>query len=51
MQIFTDALAPDPGIQQRAWGAALLLIFVVLSLNIIVRDASRGRQSTVKRTI
>ena len=51
LQIFTDALAPDPGIQQRAWGAALLLIFVVLSLNIIVRVASRGRQSTVKRTI
>jgi phosphate transport system permease protein len=43
LQIYTDALAPDPGIQARAWGAALVLILVVLSLNIVVRLASRNR--------
>ena len=51
LQIYTDALAPDPGIQQRAWGAALVLIAVVLTLNIIVRLASRGRRSGAKKTI
>lgn len=43
LQIYTDALAPDKGIQTRAWGAALLLVLVVLSINILVRLASRGR--------
>ena len=43
LQIYTDALAPDPGIQARAWGAALVLILVVLSLNVVVRLASRDR--------
>jgi phosphate transport system permease protein len=44
LQIYSDALAPDPGIQSRAWGAALVLILVVLSINIAVRLASRGRK-------
>jgi phosphate transport system permease protein len=41
LQIYSDALAPDPGIQSRAWGAALVLILVVLSINILVRVATR----------
>lgn len=51
LQIYTDALQPDMGLQQRAWGAALILIVVVLSLNIIVRLASRGRLGAGKRAI
>jgi phosphate transport system permease protein len=43
LQIYQDALAPDPAIQARAWGAALVLILVVLSLNVVVRLATRGR--------
>jgi phosphate transport system permease protein len=49
LQIYTDALAPDPGIQARAWGAALVLILVVLSLNIVVRLVSRNRMGSSVR--
>jgi phosphate transport system permease protein len=49
LQIYQDALAPDPGIQARAWGAALVLILVVLSLNIVVRLATRGRMGSSGR--
>jgi phosphate transport system permease protein len=49
LQIYSDALAPDPGIQARAWGAALILILVVLSVNIVVRVATRGRIGGVGR--
>jgi phosphate transport system permease protein len=49
LQIYTDALAPDPGIQARAWGAALVLILVVLSLNVVVRLASRNTMASSVR--
>jgi phosphate transport system permease protein len=49
LQIYQDALSADPGIQDRAWGAALILILVVLSLNIVVRLATRGRMGSPGR--
>jgi phosphate transport system permease protein len=49
LQIYSDALAPDPGIQARAWGAALVLILVVLSLNVAVRLASRNKMGSSVR--
>jgi phosphate transport system permease protein len=49
LQIYSDALAPDPGIQARAWGAALVLILVVLSINIIVRVGARRRTGVFGR--
>jgi phosphate transport system permease protein len=49
LQIYQDALAPDPAIQARAWGAALVLILVVLSINVVVRLATRGRIGSAGR--
>ena len=49
LQIYSDALQPDAAIQARAWGAALVLIVVVLTLNIMVRLATRRRGGGVKR--
>ncbi len=43
LRIFRDAQLPDPRIQAQAWGAALVLILMVLILNIAVRLASRSR--------
>jgi phosphate transport system permease protein len=43
IRIFLDSRQPSPEIQAQAWGAALVLILVVLILNIGVRLASRGK--------
>lgn len=43
LRIFLNSRQPSPELQAQAWGAALILILIVLSLNIIVRLASRGR--------
>ncbi len=43
LRIFLNSRLPSPDAQALAWGAALILILMVLSLNIIVRLASRGR--------
>jgi phosphate transport system permease protein len=43
LRIWRDALLPYPNFQAQGWGAALVLILMVLSLNIGVRLASRGR--------
>jgi len=43
LRIFRDAGQPDAKIVAQGWGAALVLILVVLSLNIVVRVASQGR--------
>jgi phosphate transport system permease protein len=43
LRIWRDALLPYANFQAQAWGAALVLILIVLSLNIGVRVASRGR--------
>jgi phosphate transport system permease protein len=43
LRIFRDARWDDPRVQAEAWGVALILILIVLSLNIVVRLAARGR--------
>jgi phosphate transport system permease protein len=43
LRIFRDARWDDPIVQGEAWGVALILILIVLSLNIGVRLAARGR--------
>jgi phosphate transport system permease protein len=43
LRIFRDARWDDPRVQAEAWGVALILILIVLSLNIAVRLAARGR--------
>jgi len=43
LRIWRDALQPYPDIQAAGWGAALVLIIIVLTINIGVRFASRGR--------
>ena len=45
LRIFLNSRQPSPEIQAQAWGASLVLILIVLSLNIGVRLASRGRIS------
>lgn len=44
MYIFTDWKQPYSGYQQAAWGAALVLILIVLAINIAVRLASWERR-------
>jgi phosphate transport system permease protein len=46
LRIFHDAFQADPFTRQQAWGAALVLILIVLSLNVGVRLATRGRFSS-----
>ncbi len=45
MYIFSDWKQPYQGYQQQGWGAALVLILMVLVINIGVRLASRGRRA------
>lgn len=43
IRIFLDSRQPSAEVQAQGWGAALVLILIVLCLNIGVRLASRGR--------
>ena len=43
LRIWRNALQPSSAVQAQGWGAALVLILIVLSLNIGVRLVSRGR--------
>ncbi len=43
LEIWRNSLQPQASLQAQGWGAALVLILMVLSLNIAVRLASRGR--------
>jgi len=43
LRIWRDSLQPYANLQAQGWGAALVLILIVLSLNIVVRVASGGR--------
>jgi phosphate transport system permease protein len=45
LRIFLNSRDPSLEIQAQAWGASLVLILIVLTLNIGVRIASRGRFS------
>jgi phosphate transport system permease protein len=46
LEIWKDSLQPYPELQAQGWGAALILILMVLSINIAVRLASRSRMKT-----
>jgi len=46
--IFRNAMSPYSDLQEQAWGAALILIAMVLSLNVIVRLLTRKRIKTFK---
>jgi phosphate transport system permease protein len=43
LRIWRDAMTPYSNFQAQGWGAALVLILMVLSLNVGVRVASKGR--------
>jgi phosphate transport system permease protein len=49
--IWRYAALPSQIDQSKAWGAALVLILIVLSLNVVVRIASSGRQGLVRRRV
>jgi phosphate transport system permease protein len=51
LRIFRDASLPSAVARQQAWGAALVLILIVLSLNLGVRFATRGRPSVTRSRI
>ena len=44
--VYTNARQPIPALNQQAWGAALLLLIVVLTINIAVRARSLARRSS-----
>ncbi len=46
LQIFNDVRQPQDIIVERAWGAALLLVLLILALNLIARLAQRRSQLT-----
>ncbi|MDR2708335.1 MAG: phosphate ABC transporter permease PstA [Nitrososphaerota archaeon] len=46
LEIWKDALQPYPDVQARGWGAALILILIVLIVNIVVRIATRSKMKT-----
>ena len=41
IQIYTDIQPPRGEVVDRAWGAALTLVLMILILNLIARAASR----------
>jgi phosphate transport system permease protein len=43
LEIWRDSLQPYANLQAQGWGAALILILIVLSLNIAVRFGTRSR--------
>ena len=49
LRIFTDAFKLEgPAAAQQAWGAALVLIGIVLSINIVIRLATRGKYNAAR---
>jgi phosphate transport system permease protein len=48
MQIFSNAQVLFPGAQERAWGAALTLIVLVLVLSILARLVSARLTTTAR---
>jgi phosphate transport system permease protein len=46
LRIWRDALQPYPDSQAAGWGAALVLVVIVLMVNVGVRLATRKRKST-----
>jgi phosphate transport system permease protein len=48
LRIYRDSSLPYAYARQQAWGAALVLIAIVLSINIIIRLATRGKFSAAR---
>ncbi len=46
LEIWRDSLQPYPELVAQGWGAALILILIVLTINIAVRLASRSRMKS-----
>lgn len=42
--IYTNARQPFPALTQQAWGAAFLLLLIVLTINVLVRFRTWGRR-------
>lgn len=51
LRIFRNASLPYAYARQQAWGAALVLIVIVLTLNVGVRLATRGRYDVARSRI
>jgi phosphate transport system permease protein len=47
--VFHDALTPYPSLQEQAWGAALLLVCVVLVVNVTSRLVLRRQIALANR--
>jgi ABC-type phosphate transport system permease subunit len=47
--VFHDALTPYPSLQDQAWGAALLLVAIVLIVNVASRIVLRRQISLANR--
>ena len=41
VQIYNDIISPTPRVEQRAWGAALTLVVLILLINLVARLFSR----------
>jgi phosphate transport system permease protein len=41
VQIYNDVTSPTPAVVERAWGAALTLVLMILLLNVIARLVAR----------
>ena len=44
LEIFNDIQSPNPEVVQRAWGAALTLVALVLALTLVARFIARRSQ-------
>ncbi len=51
LRIFRDSSLPYAYARQQAWGAALILIAIVLGLNITIRFATRGKYNASRTRI
>ena len=46
LQIFNDIQSPNSALQSRAWGAALVIVALILILNLIARAVSTRSRLT-----
>lgn len=51
LTIFRNAMSPYRDLQEQAWGAALVLIVLVLTLNVIVRLLTRSRMMSNQKVV
>lgn len=48
MYIFIFSISPFPDWRAKAWGAALVLMLMILGLSVVIRSFTRGRYATRK---